>query len=156
MFGLGDDFATQESLMFSRDTWAKYYKAPTKELCDLIKSYGLYVSHHSCSAVIEMIPDFVEVGIDILNPIQLKAIGMGAISLKTKYGNDMVFHSGIDIQKILPYGTEREVRDEVDLVCSILRKDGGFLFTSGHGILCDVPPINVHAMYDQLNKRAKT
>jgi len=154
-FGMGDDFATQESLMFSRDIWVKYFKGPTKELCDLIKSYGLYVSYHSCGAVSEMIPDFAEAGIDILNPIQPKARGMDAESLKSGYGNEMVFHGGIDIQDILPYGSEQEVRDEVDRVCSILGKDGGFIFTSGHGILRDVPPRNVHAMYDQFNRRAR-
>jgi uroporphyrinogen decarboxylase len=155
VFGMGDDFATQESLMFSRDIWVKYFKDPTKELCDLIKSYGVYVQYHSCGAVSEMLPDFIEAGVDILNPIQPKAKGMDAESLKMNYGNSMVFHGGIDIQEILPYGSEQDVRDEVDRVCSILGKDGGYIFTSGHGILRDIPPGNVVAMYDQVNRRKK-
>ena len=148
----GDDFATQQGLMFSKGTWDKYFRNPMKELCDLIKSYGVYVAFHSCGAVSEMIPEFINVGVDIVFPIQPRAKGMEAERLKAEYGRDIVLYGGIDIQEVLPFGTEQDVRDEVARAAGILAKGGGYILASGHGIMSDVPPANVRAMYDERNR----
>ena len=152
VFGFGDDFATQEGLMFSKDLWYQFFKKPMKELIDLIKSYDVYVAFHSCGAVRDVIPDFIDMGVDILFPIQPKAKGMEASSLKKDFGKDIVFYGGIDVQQILPFGSEDDVRKEIDRVVKIFSKDGGYIIASGHGIMSDVPPVNVHAMYDEVKK----
>jgi uroporphyrinogen decarboxylase len=151
VFGFGDDLATQRGLMFGLTYWHQFFKEPMRRLVELIKSYGVYVAFHSCGAIRDIIPDFIDMGVDILFPIQPRAAGMEASSLKKDFGRDIVFYGGIDVQHTLPFGTEREVRDEVGRVSGILAKDGGYILASSHGILKDVPPANVVAMYDEVN-----
>jgi uroporphyrinogen decarboxylase len=152
VFGFGDDFATQQGLMFSQDLWRQFFKEPMKELVDLIKSYGVYVAFHSCGAIRDIIPDFLKIGVDILFPIQPKATGMEAATLKRDFGKDIVFYGGIDVQQILPFGSEADVRIEVSRVSKILSKDGGYIIASSHGIMKDVPPANEFAMYDEIKQ----
>jgi uroporphyrinogen decarboxylase len=80
---------------------------------------------------------------------------MDANRLKKDFGKDIVFYGGIDVQRTLPFGAEQDVRDEVDRVSGILAKDGGYILASSHGILRDVPPANVVAMYDEINTLGK-
>jgi uroporphyrinogen decarboxylase len=151
VFGFGDDLATQNGLMFNLKLWHKFLKDPMRRLVKLIKSYGVYVAFHSCGAIGDIIPDFINMGVDILFPIQPRAAGMDASRLKRDFGKDIVFYGGIDVQRVLPFGTEQDVRDEVDRVSGILAKDGGYILASSHGILRDIPPANVVAMYDEIN-----
>jgi uroporphyrinogen decarboxylase len=155
VFGFGDDLATQQGLMFSLEAWRRFFKEPMRELIRLIKSYDVYVAFHSCGAIRPLIPEFIEMGVDILFPIQPRAAGMEPEGLKKDFANDVVFYGGIDVQRILPFGTEEEVRGEVKRVSTILSKDGGYILASAHGILKDVPPANVLAMYDEINKLKK-
>jgi uroporphyrinogen decarboxylase len=152
VFSFGDDYATQINMMFDAKYWKKYFKEPVRKLCDLVKSYGVYVSFHSCGSVEKIIPDLIDAGVDILFPIQPKAKGMGAEHLKKEFGKDVVFYGGIDLQEILPYGTEQQVRDEVNRVVNILGKDGGYIMASAHGMLKDVPQANILAMYDEVRR----
>jgi uroporphyrinogen decarboxylase len=110
------------------------------------------VSFHSCGSVEKIIPDLIDAGVDILFPIQPKAKNMGAEHLKKEFGKDVVFYGGIDLQEILPYGTEQQVRDEVNRVINILGKDGGYIMASAHGMLKDVPQANILAMYDEVRR----
>jgi uroporphyrinogen decarboxylase len=154
VFSFGDDYASQIDMMFDLRLWKKYFKGPMKKLCELIKSYGVLISFHSCGAINKLMPDLIDLGIDIIFPIQPKAKGMDAEHLKKEYGNDIVFYGGIDIQEIMPYGTEQEVRSEVSRVTQILGKGGGYILASGHSILEDVPQANVIAMYDEVRRMA--
>jgi uroporphyrinogen decarboxylase len=156
VFGFGDDFATQNGLMFNLKLWYRFFKEPMRRLVKLIKSYDVYVAFHSCGAISDIIPDFINMGVDILFPIQPRAAGMEANRLKKDFGRDIVFYGGIDIQRILPFGTEQDVRDEVKRVSGILSKEGGYILASSHGILKDIPPANVAAMYDERNNLGKT
>jgi uroporphyrinogen decarboxylase len=155
VFGFGDDFATQNGLMFNLKLWHQFLKEPMRRLVELIKSYDVYVAFHSCGAIGDIIPDFINMGVDILFPIQPRAAGMEAGRLKKDFGRDIVFYGGIDVQHILPFGAEKDVRDEVDRVSGILSKDGGYILASSHGILKDIPPANVIAMYDEINSLGK-
>ena len=154
VFSFGDDYATQLDLMFDAKYWRLYFKEPTRKLIALAKSYGALVAFHSCGAIDKIIPDLIEIGVDILFPIQPKAKGMDAQTIKSKYGNDIVFYGGIDVQEILPFGSEDDVRKEVSRVLGIMGKDGGYILCSGHSILEDVPQANVLAMYDEAMKFA--
>ena len=154
VFGFGDDIASQQGLMFSKELWKRYFMQPMKELCELIKSYGAYVAFHSCGAISDIIPELIEMGVDILFPIQPRAKGMEPERLKEAFGNRVVFYGGIDVQQVLPFGTEQEVRDEVAQVSGILGAGGGYILASSHGILRDVPMENVMAMYSELNRLA--
>jgi uroporphyrinogen decarboxylase len=113
----------------------------------------LYVFLHSCGEISEFLPDLIEAGVDIINPVQFNTAGMEPANLKREFGKDLVFWGGgVDTQHVLPNGTPEEVRRDVRQNAEILMKDGGFVFTQVHNILAGVPPENIIAMYDEIQK----
>ena len=150
-----DDYGTQESLLFSSDMFRELYKPRWKNIFDEIKSSAPHVKifFHSCGAVRPLIPDFIEMGVDILNPIHIKAQGMDPKQLKQDFGRDVVFWGGgIDTQEILPYGTPQEVKDDVKRNIDILAPGGGWIFAPVHNIQADVPPENLTALKEALKE----
>jgi uroporphyrinogen decarboxylase len=104
---------------------------------------------HSCGAIRELIPDLIEVGVDILNPVQVNAPGMDSLALKLDFGDSLTFWGGgVDTQTVLPYGSPEEVRDEVKMRIDHLAPGGGFVFAPVHNIQTGVPPENVVAMWE--------
>ncbi|MEM4724771.1 MAG: uroporphyrinogen decarboxylase family protein, partial [Candidatus Hadarchaeum sp.] len=113
----------------------------------------IYIYFHSCGAIRRLIPDLIEVGVQILNPIQVSAEGMDTRELKAKFGKDLTFWGGgVDTQYILPYGSPMEVRNEVRRRIADLAPGGGFVFTPVHNIQVDVPPENLIAMWEALEE----
>ena len=139
-----DDLGSQNGLIMNPKMYRKFIKPKHTILFKFIKQFSggrAFVELHSCGAIRELIPDFIESGVDILNPIQVSSTGMNDTkSLKKDFGNDLVFHGGgIDSQHTLPYGTPEEVRDEVKRRIYDLSPGGGFIFTPVHSIQPDVP-----------------
>ena len=118
----------------------------------LAKQYALKVMLHSCGAIRRLIPDFIEMGIDILNPIQVRASGMNPSELKQEFGDRLSFHGSIDIQWTLPKGTPDDVRAEVRERIQTLRRGGGLILCSTHNIQADTPLENILAMYDEVKR----
>jgi uroporphyrinogen decarboxylase len=114
------------------------------------------VMFHSCGNVRPIIPDFIEMGIDILNPVHITATGMEPSMLKKDFGRDIVFWGGgVDTQKVLPSLSPQEVSDHVKRNIEALAPGGGFVFATVHNIQSEVPPANIIAMLDTLNKNGK-
>lgn len=147
-----DDFGTQRGLVISPAMYKRYMKPRQKKLFSFIKKrFSGYLILHSCGSVGHLIPDFIEVGVDILNPIQVGAVGMDTKRLKKDFGKDIAFWGGgIDTQYVLPKGTLVEVRDEVKKRIEDLAPGGGFIFAPVHNIQPDVPPANIEAMWSAL------
>jgi len=151
---MGDDYGGQDRLLMSPKTWRKLMKPRLKEICDLLhsKSDGK-VFLHCCGAIREIIPDLIEVGVDILNPIQVSAAGMDTAELKREFGKDIVFWGGgVDTQRVLWTGTPDEVRAEVRHRLDDLMPGGGFVFAATHNIQGDVPAENLVAMWETLRE----
>ena len=107
------------------------------------------VFFHTDGDVFPLIDDFIEIGVDILNPIQTSAGRMSDLkALKERCGDSLVLCGAIDTQHVLPHGTPQEVRDETRRVCSILGEGGGYIVASVHTIMNEVPPENILAMVD--------
>lgn len=151
-----DDVATQDSLMCSPQIFRKIFKPRYKIIFDHIKKEAkkpVYIVVHSCGAVREIIPDFIEVGVDALNPIQVSAKGMDTRSLKKDFGADITFWGGgVDTQRVLPRGSPQQVREEVKRRIDDLAPGGGFIFATVHNIQADVPPENIVAMWETLQE----
>ncbi len=143
-----DDVATQNSLMISKTMWREFVRPHHAALIDLAHSYGKKVMYHCDGAVYPLIPDLMELGIDVLNPIQPDAKGMDSARLKKEFGDKLCFHGGVDIIKTLPRGTREEVIAEVRERVNVLGKDGGYILCSSHHIQPDTPLENVLTMYD--------
>jgi uroporphyrinogen decarboxylase len=151
---IGDDLGTQESLLMSPAMYRTMLKPIHADFVAFIKERtNARVFFHTDGDVFPLIEDFIEIGIDILNPIQTSAGKMANLDeLKARFGPDLVFCGGIDTHHFLPNGTPEEVRDEVKRVLRILAPGGGYLVSSVHTIMDDVPPENILAMVDAVEE----
>ncbi|MBN2508064.1 MAG: hypothetical protein JXQ71_15360 [Verrucomicrobia bacterium] len=147
---IGDDLAGQAGPLFSPRIYRTLIKPRQKRLVQYIKSRTrAKVWYHSCGSVVSFIPELLDNGIDILNPVQLSAKGMDPATLKAQFGDRLVFWGGgVDTQHVLPRGTPAEVRDQVRRNLEAFKPGGGYVFNGVHNIQADVPPDNVLAMYD--------
>jgi uroporphyrinogen decarboxylase len=151
---VNDDLGTQSGPQLDPDLYREMIKPYHKRLWGYIKEVtDCYLLLHSCGSVYDFIPDFIEMGIDALNPVQVSARNMDTARLKKEFGSQISFWGGgCDTQRILPFGTPDEVVEEVKRRVDDLAPDGGFIFTQVHNIQPDVPPENIMAMYDALNE----
>jgi uroporphyrinogen decarboxylase len=151
-----DDLATQGSLLCSVDLYKKLVHPYHKRLFDFIKKRAqnkVYIFYHTCGAVRPLIPYLIEEGVDILNPVQVNASDMDTKVLKKEFGKDVTFWGGgVDTQRVLPFGTPEEVRDEVKKRIDDLAPGGGFVFAAVHNVQSDVPPENFMAMWETLQE----
>ncbi len=157
LFISGTDFGTQTGLFNSPETYRNlfkpYHSAVNRRVHELT---GCKTFIHSCGAVRELIPDFIDAGFDILNPVQISARGMDPSGLKKEFGSDIVFWGGgIDTQHTLPFGTPEEVYSEVLRNIDIFGAGGGFVFNSIHNVQSNVPTENILAMFRALNDARK-
>ena len=143
-----DDVATQNSLMISKKMWEQYIKPHHARIIEVAKNHNKKVMYHCDGSLYPLIPDLIEMGIDVLNPIQVDAKDMDPIKLKTEFGDRISFHGGVDIIKTLPFGTPNDVQNEVKTRINQLGKNGGYVLASSHHIQSDTPLENVKAMYD--------
>ena len=143
----GDDLAMQDRALVPIDIYNKYIKKYHKRMYDFIRSKTkARIFHHSCGSIYELIPGLIDVGIDILNPVQTSAKNMEPERLKKEFGKDLTFWGAIDTQKVLPYGTLQEIDNEVKRVIEVLGKDGGYVFAPCHNIQPLVPGENIETM----------
>ena len=154
IFVCGTDFGTQISTFCSADTFRDLYMPYYKKINNWIHENTAWKTFkHSCGAIEPFIPLLIESGFDILNPVQCSATGMDPQTLKNKYGKDIVFWGGgIDTQKLLPFGTPAEVREQVKERCHIFGKDGGYVFNAIHNIQSGTPTENIVAMFEALKE----
>ena len=146
----GTDFGAQNSCFTSVPQFREIYKPFYKMINDWVhKNTGWKTFYHSCGAIEPLIADMIEMGVDILNPVQCSAKGMDPETLKTKYGDKLTFWGGgVDTQGVLPYGTAEEVAWQVKERRDIFSRNGGYVFASIHNIVAKVPPENVIAMFE--------
>lgn len=149
----GTDFGTQEALFISPDCYREFYKPYHKKLNDWVHKHTNWkVFFHTCGSIVNILDDLVEVGVDILNPVQFTAAGMDLKFLKSKYGNKIVFWGGgIDPQKTLPFGTPRQVEQETKRNVNILSAGGGFICVGVHNIQGPTPVENILAFFKAIN-----
>lgn len=143
-----DDVGSQENLMVSKRMWQRMIRPYHDRLISVIKKYGKQVMYHTDGAVYPIIPELIDMGIDVLNPIQPTAKNLDPKSLKQEFGGRLSFHGGIDIVETLPKGSPEEVQKEVVERIQILSQNGGYVMCSSHHIQSDTPVENVLAMYE--------
>ena len=118
-----------------------------REMADCIHGLGAKVLYHSCGLIRAFIPELIQLGVDVLDPIQPVGTAMAPERLKADFGDRLSFHGGIDMQRLLPYGTPDQVRGEVRRYCDSLGHRGGYIVGPAHLFQPDVPPENIFAVY---------
>ena len=153
---LADDFGTHESLLLSTRMFRTLIMPHYKRGIDWIhQNTKMKVLFHSNGAIFPLIPSLIEMGVDILNPVQITAKGMDPVRLKEAYGNQLVFWGGaVDCQKTLPLGTPEEVAREVEANVKTLAAGGGYVGGAVHNIQPGVPAENVLALFDTMRNTA--
>jgi len=146
----GDDFGSQNGMLIDPVTWRSKIKPRIRFMFEEFRKVqpDIKLAWHSCGSILSIIPDFIELGLDILNPIQPMAKGMDPVFLKREYGEDLTFFGGIDIQELLPMGTPGMIKDEVRRRIEILGKNGGYIIAPAHNIQPDTPLENVQAFFE--------
>ena len=153
-----DDFGMQTGPVFSYEMFERYFKPWYAKIFQVIKKQkpDLFIFFHSCGSSRYIIPDLIESGVDIFNPVQYTSADMEAAGLKRDFGKDLTFWGGgIDTQKILPNGTVQQVKDEVRKRIEDFAPGGGFVFNTVHNIQPDVAPENIVAMWEALREYGK-
>jgi uroporphyrinogen decarboxylase len=145
----GDDVGMQTSLYISPEMYRNYVKPRQKRIWDYIHSRtDAKVFYHSCGAVYDVIPDFIEIGVDILNPIQRSAAGMDIAKLKQEFGDELCFWGGgIDVQQVLPFAGLEEIEEDVRRTIETMAPGGGYVFFPSHNIQADVTPDRFHKAF---------
>jgi uroporphyrinogen decarboxylase len=145
---LWDDYGTQRGPIISPKDWRRLVKPRLSEIIDNIRSYtAARIGLHSCGSLRAILDDLVEVGVEVLNPVQVTARGMQPEELKSRYGNRLSFWGGIDTQRLLPYGRPSEVAQIVRDTINELGRSGGYILASVHNIQPGTPVENIMTMY---------
>jgi hypothetical protein len=154
VFVTGTDFGMQSGPFVSPQTYRELYQPFHKQLNDWIHQYTSWKTFiHSCGSVRALLPDFIEAGFDILNPVQTSAADMDPCQLKKRFGDCLTFWGGgVDTQRTLPFGTPEEVRAEIRERIRIFGPGGGFVFNTVHNVQARVPAKNLLALYEAVRK----
>lgn len=150
----GDDLGMNSGPFMSPKTYRDLFEPRHTILCDYVhKNSGMKTFLHSCGSIRALLPDLIEAGYDVINPVQTNCFGMEAEGLKKDFGKDICFWGGgCDTKQVLPNGTPAEVKDDVKRRLEILAPGGGFVFNTVHNILPDVPPQNIVAMFEAIEE----
>jgi uroporphyrinogen decarboxylase len=146
-FHYGDDWGQQHGLIMGPDMWRRLFKPRLRKMYDIVHAAGYPVSIHSCGDITAIIPDLIEIGVNMICPLQAEALDFDL--LKREYGKYLTFWGGISTQKILPYGTPDEVRAEIRRVIDILARGGGYILAPSHELQGDIPLENMLAFIDE-------
>ncbi len=145
----GGDYGSQYGLLMSPAMYRKYIKPIQAKVNEFIrKKTKAKIFYHSCGSIEPVIDDLIEIGVQILNPVQVSAGNMDPEMLKKRYGDKITFWGGIDTQQLLPFGSPLHIKKEVARIKNILGRDGGYVLSAVHNIQPEVPPENIIAMFD--------
>jgi uroporphyrinogen decarboxylase len=150
-FHFGDDWGQQHGLIIDPDLWRSVFKKRLKKLYDTVHDSGIPVSIHSCGDISDIIPDLIEIGVNMITPLQAEALDFNF--LKREYGNYLTFWGGVSTQRTLPYGTPDDVRTKIRELKNVLGKNGGYILAPSHELQGDVPLENMLAFIDEAQKQ---
>jgi len=150
----GDDLGTNTGPFFPVETYREFFKPRHKQLCDFAKKHSsAHTMLHCCGGIYELIPELIDAGFEVLNPVQISAINMEPERLKREFGKDITFWGGgCDTKTILNNATPQQVKEHVKRNLEVFYNDGGFVFNQVHNIMPDVPPQNIVAMLEAVRE----
>ena len=143
----GDDVGGQSAMMMNPKCWRESIKPHLERIFSLGKKQDLWIAYHSCGSIYNIIPDLIEIGLDVLNPIQGNCPGMDPLELKKEFGKSLTFMGGVDTQDLLPNGTVKEVQREVRKLIDGMSCGGGYILAASHTVPPETPLDNIFAMY---------
>jgi uroporphyrinogen decarboxylase len=154
MIWAGDDFGTQSSLIMSPEMFKKYFEPRIKKMFEAFRAANpdIKLAWHSCGSVISIIPDFIEIGLDFMNPLQPMAKDMDAENIKKNFEGKIGFFGAICVQNLLPNGSPEQIKSEVKRIAGLLGEKGNFILAPAHNIQDDTPVENVLALFEAVRE----
>jgi uroporphyrinogen decarboxylase len=149
---VAEDLGTQDSLLMSPRLFRRFLKPHMARMIELVHSYGVKAFHHDDGAMRPLLPELIEIGIDLLNPVQWRCRGMEREALVRDFGTQIVFHGGVDNQHTLPFGSADDVRRQVRENIAIFGDAKGYILAPCHNLQANTPTENVVAMYDAVRQ----
>ncbi len=143
-----NDFGTQHSMFISREDFRRFFKPSLRLFCKTDHNHGVFYMQHSCGNVSPFLDDYVEIGVDVLNPTQVQATDMELASVVSRFKERLAFYGGIDTQILLPQGPEEDIRSAVSAAVSLFGSGGGFILSGSQGLMDDIPLAHATAMLD--------
>jgi uroporphyrinogen decarboxylase len=152
----GEDLGTQDGCMFDPEgIYERLIKPHHRRMAETVLANSkAKICFHCCGSAYRFIDHLIDIGVDALNPVQVRAKNMEPERLKAEFGDRLCFWGGIDTQRTLPFGTPEEVRQEVRRIIEVLGQNGGYVLNSVHNIQSEVPPENIVAMFDEGHKHS--
>jgi uroporphyrinogen decarboxylase len=147
-FRLGDDFGTQSGLLMHIGMWEEFIQPAFKKMNAVAQKYGAHYYQHSCGSIRDLIPSLIDTGVEVLDPIQVKADRMVPAELNAEFGDKLCFSGGVDEQDLLLHGSPEEVKKEVKKLLDDMAQGGGFFLGPTHNFQDDIPTKNIVAMYE--------
>ncbi len=147
IFFTQDDYGQQNGPLISRSMWLKLVKPHIKKVYDLAKSYDLYILQHSCGSITNILNDLIDMGLNGIEPVQVRAFDMEFKSLADRFGGSLVLHGSVDTEKTLLFGTTKDVRNEVISRIELFKNRGGFIIAPTQHFLPGIPVENIFEMY---------
>ena len=145
---IADDLGMQHGLLVSPALFERAFVPRLVKLIDMAHSHGVRVMFHSCGAIVPLIERLIEIGVDVLDPLQVAADGMDPHLIKERFGGRICLHGSIDTQHVLHHSSPQDVSDTVCTMIDVLGAGGGFILSPSHVLQTDVPTENVVAMYE--------
>jgi len=146
---VGDDWGVQRGLVMSAGHWRRFFKPAWKKVYEEIHKQGKYIVSHCCGGVAEIIPDIIEIKMDMLESVQPEAVGMNPYHLKEKYGDALGFHGGLGNQSTIQFGTPEEIRTEIRRLKTEMSKNGGYVLAAAKSVQAGVPIENLIAIFEE-------
>lgn len=150
---VAEDLGTQESLLISPALFRRFLKPWLARMIELVHSFGVHVFFHSDGAIRPLIGELLDIGVDVLNPVQWRCRGMDRSALARDFGDRVVFHGGIDNQRTLPYGSRADVVQQVRENIELFRKTRGYIVAPCHNLQANTPTENIVALYEAVHER---
>jgi len=148
---IGEDCGTQNGPLFSPETFNRFFRPRLKKFIDLAHEFGAYAMLHSCGSNRDLMPTFVEIGLDIEDAMQPEPVGMDPEEIKAEFGSELTFCGLISTQETLPYGSVEECRAEAIHRIEVIGRNGGYIFSPAHCLQPDTPLENILAIYEVVN-----
>lgn len=145
---LGDDWGEQRGVLLGVDNWRKYIKPGWKRIVEAVHKSDKKIFNHCCGSMADLIPDMIDIGLDVIESVQPEAAGNDPYLLKQKYGRDITFWGGLGSQSIIPYGTPNELTAEINKLINEMGKGGGYLLEPAKGLMNDTPTENAAAIIE--------
>jgi uroporphyrinogen decarboxylase len=144
----GDDWGDQRGVILGPDRWRKFLKPRWAKIYEAVHASGKVVMSHSCGSVADIMPDLVEIGLDVLESVQPEAAGMNPYELKKKWGDKITFWGGLGSQSTIPWGTPEEICEEVRRLCDEMGRGGGYILAPAKPLQPETPTENAVAVVE--------